>query len=681
MIEAKKFFKWGLGIGIITFSIVPYNGAVFAQSMDYSLLEDLFQEPVTTSANGKPQRVSDVAVNMEIITAQDIERSGSTTLPGILKSVAGIDYIAYNFSHEEVSIRGYNQSMNPRLLVMVNGRQVYANFFGFVEWSGIPVELDEIRQIEIVKGPNTALFGFNAASGVINIITYNPLFDDKISARIGLGTDGLIEASGVATLKLSDKAGLRFSSGYREIAPYSRESNPAHVNNYNDAQSTRGALEGLFQINDNVQIALETSGSNAVYENILSVRRHISAEMDTKSVKTRLEANTPLGLIKLSAYNNWMNFEGIGSVNPIINESFGLFQAEVLNKVDEKNTIRLATEYRQSSVESSYGLITRTPDHTLRTKVFSLSGLWDSQFSAKFSTSVSVRWDHEKITREGYIPVTSGLTNEDYNVKKDEFSYNLGLTYKLWNAGKLRATTARGIQMPSPVDFSGIIFEPTLGGITISGNPHLEPLVIINYELGYEHSIKPINGKLKFAVFHQINKNISSSAPTRLELLPSNVLGNQKESLGDSRATGFEIELEGITALNVRWGINYSYVEINDDLANYIDGELWFSKEFENQSPKHHFNVSAGYDLNHWSLDLQGHYVSSRNDLTGQGVGLPYLQIPIENTFLLDGRLSYKVSDHISVDIKGTNLLKSETRLSDHGIIERRIFGQLRASF
>ena len=81
----------------------------------------------------------------------------------------------YGFAAADVGIRGYNETSNPRLLVLLNGQQVYLDDIGRTQWYTLPVELDEIRQIEIVKGPNTALFGFNAASGVINIITYDPM--------------------------------------------------------------------------------------------------------------------------------------------------------------------------------------------------------------------------------------------------------------------------------------------------------------------------------------------------------------------------------------------------------------------------------------------------------------------------------------------------------------------------
>ena len=148
-----------------------------AQSMDYGALEQLFGEPVTTSATGSPQRASDVPANMEIITADDIRRSGADNIPDILQFVAGVDVRRYSFSDTEISVRGYNQQSSPRLLVLINGRQVYLDDYGRTAWQTLPVQIDEIRQIEVVKGPNSALFGFNAMGGVINIITFDPLAD------------------------------------------------------------------------------------------------------------------------------------------------------------------------------------------------------------------------------------------------------------------------------------------------------------------------------------------------------------------------------------------------------------------------------------------------------------------------------------------------------------------------
>ena len=71
----------------------------------------------------------------------------------------------------------------------------------------------KIRQIEIVKGPNSALFGFNAAGGVINIITFNPLYDKVNTASVTVGTQGYREVSAVAADHLGDNFGIRLSAG------------------------------------------------------------------------------------------------------------------------------------------------------------------------------------------------------------------------------------------------------------------------------------------------------------------------------------------------------------------------------------------------------------------------------------------------------------------------------------
>src|ERR1700712_4556736 len=69
--------------------LVPQSA--FAQTVDYSALEQLFGQAVTTSATGSPEHESDVSVNMQIVTADEIRRSGAQDIPGILKHVLGVD--------------------------------------------------------------------------------------------------------------------------------------------------------------------------------------------------------------------------------------------------------------------------------------------------------------------------------------------------------------------------------------------------------------------------------------------------------------------------------------------------------------------------------------------------------------------------------------------------------------
>jgi len=180
-----------------------------AQPVDYGALERTFGEPVTMSVTGKPQTATDAPANVEIITQDDIRRSGATTIPDVLQFVTGVDVRREGIASADVGIRGYNQAPNPYLMVLVDGRQVYMVDYGRIVWPAIPVQLDEIRQIEVIKGPNSALYGFNAVSGVINIITYDPLEDRINSATLRGGTQGYVAGSVVGTGRIGEKAGVR----------------------------------------------------------------------------------------------------------------------------------------------------------------------------------------------------------------------------------------------------------------------------------------------------------------------------------------------------------------------------------------------------------------------------------------------------------------------------------------
>ncbi len=166
---------------------------------------------------------------MTIITQDDIRRSGARDIPGVLSHVAGVGVLQWTNDDADVGVRGYNQAYSPRILVLVNGRQVYADDYGYTPWSTLPVELSAIRQIEIVMGPNSALFGFNAVGGVINIVTYDPLYDDVNTGSVTGGTQGLIQGSGIATFKLGDAAGISVSLGGRRNDDFSTPQRPLDI--------------------------------------------------------------------------------------------------------------------------------------------------------------------------------------------------------------------------------------------------------------------------------------------------------------------------------------------------------------------------------------------------------------------------------------------------------------------
>ena len=137
-------------------------------------LEDLMNIKVT-SVSKKEQKLSRTAAAIFVITAEDIRRSGATSIPDVLRIVPGLDVGQINGSTWAVSARGFNQQFSNKLLVMIDGRVVYTSLFAGVLWDNISdFPLDDIARIEVIRGPGGTIWGANAVDGVINILTKEP---------------------------------------------------------------------------------------------------------------------------------------------------------------------------------------------------------------------------------------------------------------------------------------------------------------------------------------------------------------------------------------------------------------------------------------------------------------------------------------------------------------------------
>src|SRR6204780_770511 len=328
-----------------------------AQSVDYSALEQLFAEPVTTSATGSPQRASEVPANMEIITAEDIRRSGARDIPGVLRHIVDVDLLQWGTDDTDVSVRGYNQAYSQRLLVLINGRQVYADYYSFTPWSTLPIELASIRQIEVVKGPSSALFGLNAVDGVINIITYNPLYDDKDAVAVAGGTQDLTQESAVATFKLDDRAAARISAGNRSDSDFSTAV-PAAMGTRPPGDNNREAvnLDAVIRATDTVQLRFEASHVNAGQFEVDPGYLVDFSTFVANSIRAQLLADTQLGLWEVSAYENQIEQRSsqviLGAPLDFANR-LAVFKLQDVFKIGTDNAFRAAVEYRSDAVDTS----------------------------------------------------------------------------------------------------------------------------------------------------------------------------------------------------------------------------------------------------------------------------------------------------------------------------------------
>ena len=133
-------------------------------------LEDFLNVEVTSVRKSR-QRLSRTAMAIHVITQDDIRRSGATNLPEALRLAPGVHVSRVNGANWAVSIRGFGSFYANKLLVMIDGRTIYSPVMSGVEWSRHLVMMEDIERIEVIRGPAGSVWGANAVSGVINVIT------------------------------------------------------------------------------------------------------------------------------------------------------------------------------------------------------------------------------------------------------------------------------------------------------------------------------------------------------------------------------------------------------------------------------------------------------------------------------------------------------------------------------
>ena len=133
-------------------------------------LEELGQLQVT-SVSRRPEQLNQAAASIYVITAEEIRRSGVTSIPEALRLAPGVEVARNGASEWTVSIRGFSSDLSNKLLVLLDGRSMYSPLFAGVFWDVQDTFIADIERIEVISGPGGTLWGANAVNGVINIIT------------------------------------------------------------------------------------------------------------------------------------------------------------------------------------------------------------------------------------------------------------------------------------------------------------------------------------------------------------------------------------------------------------------------------------------------------------------------------------------------------------------------------
>lgn len=177
-------------------------------------LEGAYDKRVVT-ASRVGQDPLDSPSTLTVLTDEDIRMSGAQNVPDVLRRVVGLDVMMGTAGQYDISIRGFNRKAANKVLILIDGRSTYTDFVGVTLWSLLPIALEEIERIEVIRGPGSAVYGANAMTGVINIITKTPGETEQRLVRVDTGSPGL--ARGVVyTSGRVDETAYRFSASYQQ---------------------------------------------------------------------------------------------------------------------------------------------------------------------------------------------------------------------------------------------------------------------------------------------------------------------------------------------------------------------------------------------------------------------------------------------------------------------------------
>lgn len=159
-------------------------------TIDYTQLdlEELFNIRVT-SVSKKPEKLSETASAIYVITQDDIKRIGATTIMEALRGVPGLCVGRINSSTWAIGARGFNGEFAGKMLVMIDGISIYDPMFSGVFWMNHDMVMQDIDRIEVIRGPGATVWGANAVNGVINIITKSATYTEGFLASATLGTE------------------------------------------------------------------------------------------------------------------------------------------------------------------------------------------------------------------------------------------------------------------------------------------------------------------------------------------------------------------------------------------------------------------------------------------------------------------------------------------------------------
>ena len=216
-------FRW-LGYAPTEGQVVVEAGQTVTADAALEAVAVSLGEIVVEGASRGPERIVEAPAAISVVPQEVLQNVAVTgQAPMALQSVPGVDIVQSGVNDFNVNARGFNSSLNRRVLTLQDGRDLAIAFLGSQEWAGLTQPLDDLGRVEMVRGPGSALYGANAFSGVINITT--PEAREVLGSKLTVAGGELetFRADGRHAGLLADgRIGFRINGGYNRSDTYSR---------------------------------------------------------------------------------------------------------------------------------------------------------------------------------------------------------------------------------------------------------------------------------------------------------------------------------------------------------------------------------------------------------------------------------------------------------------------------
>ena len=547
-------------VGIPSLSIADSPSSVAPSVTEAIFLDDvgtelayLKEETVVTPLQHE-QPISQAPSNVYVITAEDIHQSGATDLPTILRRVPGIEVMQVTGADINVSVRGNRRLQNNKMLVLVDGRSIYNDGQGIVFWKLLPVPLSEIRQVEVVLGPTSVLYGFNAFDGIVNILTKSGRDLQGTHLQAGGGDWGTWTGSLLHGQQLGAFS-YQLSSGWNQQQQWrDREALAFRAYQLHTAAS--------YQVTDTAHFR----GAGGYVES-----NHFDG---TLFESTFSHSSLSQGFVQAGYEDHWGHIHTSwtrSTYNPIIypHPLLGNLFRHIDAKGDEQGHFTTNTYNLDLQFSHAFGAWGR-----LTTGVNLRHNTLESNFIDRFRTEQRAGL----LVQAELSPVASVTTIAGVRYDLDTFinpiwSPRVAVVWTPIENHTLRATFSVGYRPPTLFETYVSIFQPVItdgpGDITrhVRPNTNQLPEKITSYEIGYQGWFFHHRIRLRATGF--VN-DISQLIDTRPD--PANGPG-EKHTIyltrrEEARILGWELGLEWLATSWLRGFVNYAYQQYQENIGD-----------------------------------------------------------------------------------------------------------------